>query len=273
MRQLKTTHIQKLINHPTPSSFEAIPVDRLKKTLTKEERQLLSYTKISASNRPIAHLNDNEIIELSRRVRREVLKRLGLRVGNEYEEAEIIRGIFDQIKKYYFLNLGEIIFAIDKALDGKFLRDGQNQVFFTLSNLAIWLDKYVQEMRKPVLQKHSRLLQDLDVPSQPPPLEVIKADQIKIVNEHIGIRKSGGELCSWGLSNLFDILVSTNIYHPTDFDWDEAKQKAEIKRRVIGEGNKLIFVKNLLYQNFIDKMAHNGMFLAENGEIVKEKYN
>lgn len=270
MRQLKTLHIQKLINLPSQLSAELIPIERIDKTFTKDERQILNYTKVSISNRPIAHLNQSEIIELARRVRREVLKRLGLRVGSEMEEAEIIKGICDQISKFDFLNAGEIILAIDKALDGKFLKEGQNQVYFTLSNLAIWIDKYIQEFRNPVLKRHSRLLQDLDVPSQPPPLEVIKADQIKIVNEHVSIRKSGGELCSWGLSNLFDILVSTNIYHPTDSDWEEAKQKAEIKRRVIGDANKLIFAKNLLYRKFIDKMVLNCMVLSENGEIVKE---
>lgn len=240
--------------------------------LSKEELKIFRVSKANVNNPKIDSLPYREVEAIAKRIRKESLGRLGHSAKTEQAETEVLRYIVQAIRKFPNLTVSEVIFAVDRGLDGEYLREGE-VLFFSASNLVKWIRGYMAETKTPVMKKAARLNQDQqeEPEERTPTVEEERKMAIEVINMYLDMRKSNPEhRVTWGTCSLFNDLSRLGIYCHTEAEREKAKRKIREKRPGIRGENLEKEMRNYLYNSFIDSLLAFSMRLDSKGEVVPD---
>lgn len=264
------THISSLVPQGLrPGGTDLSMVSQPEK-LTEKEHQIAKATRVTPQNPRIGQTTQQQREVVARRIRKESLGRLGHNAKLEQEETEVLRYIVTTILKYPTLTVAEIIHAVDRGLDGEFLREGQ-VLFFSIANLSLWLKAYIAETKAPVMKKLARLQQDDKTEGPGPSYAERKALAIKVINMYLDMRKANPEhRVEWGCSSIFDDLSRLDLYTHSDDEKAEAINEIRRLRPNIDPETLVTEMKKRLYNSFIDSLLMFQNRLGADGRPVQD---
>lgn len=91
-----------------------------------------------------------------------IIKVANVKLSSKLKEPGPYKDMLDQIctdlkKKFATYTVAEILFAVDAGLDGDFRSSEDSMVYFSPSNLIIWIRKWVELVKTPVMKKVSNV--------------------------------------------------------------------------------------------------------------------
>lgn len=240
--------------------------------LTPSEMAVVKASVPNECSPRVSELDALQLVKFSSAIRKNINLRLGLKIekGQEEDEEDIIAGISFAIQKHRNLTTKEIERAVDKALDGDFLSDGQTFVYFNLANFSLWIKAYINT-KLPVIKKHAQLLHQL--PQAPIPKmseeEIIKS-RCEIANMYLDSRKANPLYKIPGGATLYDGLDELGIIKLSLDRKKELYRNAKLLNPAANDEVWKIEAKELAYNQFINDMLQNGFRLDEVGELVAD---
>lgn len=251
------------------SSIEISPMNLVEK-LTGVENQIVANAQSSERNPRIKEMHWESVLLLCRRIRKLVFVKLGLNPLSESDEDLIVQEMVKVINKHSGLTKNEILSAADKGLDGDYLKEGQNSVFFSVSNFALWIKAYIEETKKPVMKKHAQYVAQLPESRIELTEEEQKCNAIELVNMYLDERKRDENHRVSGAAVLFRRLEYFGI----------AKLNLEEKTAIYQRAKKVLpsgtpeqwqdLARNIAYNQFIENLLDFGLKLNEDGNTVED---
>ncbi len=271
---MATTHIGAAITQALTSKPGPVDLAESNQTekLSGKEQAIVRATQTSPQNPRIVHMGQAQLGQLATRTRQAISLRLGQHAKVEATEEQVLRYMVQTFQKFPSLTLNEIIYAIDRALDGDYLKEGQTFVYFSISNLALWLKAYIGETKSPAMQKLARLQQDEKTEASTPSEAEQKTLAIKVVNQYLDARKADKEhRVMYRVSPLYDDLARFGIYEASEEEKREVIQEIRKWRPNIEREVLIREAKGKIYNSFIDSLLLFQTRLGADGKPIHDE--
>ena len=226
--------------------------------------ELMPTEKIIYHNSQLAKVNTfnnagkvvlvNKIIEMAS---------LMLRTNSGDKDIEDLqKQLLIHLDRFKFLSGDEILFFTNKGLSGDYL-EGNQFVFFNVSNWLQWGKKFIDNEKAEVMKKialSAKVEESKPIPTD----KEMKAEAIRIANNYILKTKEKSDLglvyeFIGGLNYLYDVVDSFGFILFTP----------ERKQKIYNDCNQDVnLAKSEAYKLWITEMAEAGLSLDENGEMV-----
>lgn len=220
----------------------------------------------------IGEMGPDELVSFAQQLRKDVVLRLGLNINNSSaeEEFKIIAEIGKTIWKYKGMTKKEIQNAVDRALDGEYLASGQTTVFFSITNLSIWIKIYLNAVRAPVMKKYLQFKYQVEEENRPE-LNRDEAFEMRVrtVNGFLEQRKIKPSHRIFGRS-LFDGLEESGITFLNEEDRNEYLKIARVENPKGSPDIWEITIRAIAYNNFISDLLDFGLRLGPDGKPVED---
>lgn len=243
-----------------------LPVEKL----TTIENQIVTNAESSEKNPRIREMHWESVLFLCRRIRKLVFIKLGLNPLSQSDEDLIITEMVKVINKHSGLTKNEILSATDKGLDGDYLKEGQNSVFFSVSNFALWIKAYIEDTKKPVMKKHAQFMAQLPEARVELTEEEHLKSAIETLNMYLDTRKKDAAHRVSGAAVLFRRLEYFGI---TKLNLEEKTSIYQRAMKVLPGGTPdqlQDLARNIAYNQFIDNLIEFGLRLDENGNTIED---
>lgn len=243
-----------------------LPVEKL----TTIENQIVTNAESSEKNPRIREMHWESVLFLCRRIRKLVFVKLGLNPLSQSDEDLIITEMVKVINKHSWLTKNEILSATDKGLDGDYLKEGQNSVFFSVSNFALWIKAYIEDTKKPVMKKHAQYIAQLPESKTEPTEEEQRKNAIDLVNMYLDERKKNEAHRVAGGAILFRRLEYFGI---AKLNLEEKTSIFQQAKKVLPNGTAEMWkdlARNIAYNQFIGNLIDFGLRLDENGNTIED---
>jgi hypothetical protein len=179
--------------------------------LPKVEQEIYNASK----GELIKNLEDDSVLNLASKVMSLAKFKLGTKDVNASEEQAQILMLVDDIKEMQVLTQAEILNGLKKGLNGEYLNQGENVVFFSSSNFVRWIKKYQQDknevMRKITMAKKEEPVKPVPSDSE---LKKMAINQINFYADKLKEAKDNDKKFNWiagGLHELYKMLIRFDI--------------------------------------------------------------
>ena len=147
-----------------------VPVE-VEKKLQPLDRKIVSLARPDKSYNPkMSEQSAGQWKELIDNILLKAQVKLSLKPKTKEENTLLMACINEDLgTKFGPLTRLEVYAALDAGLDGKFLKEGESNVFFNPSNLVQWIKAWIAEVKQPVMSRVNALkveTHELVVPSE-----------------------------------------------------------------------------------------------------------
>lgn len=268
---MQTIHISQAIPGALQKSEVLAPEVLVK--LLPSEVAIVTASIPTEKNVRVESMDADALVTFAQQIRREIVLRLGLKIQSEEDEAEIVTGLSKAIFKHKLLTRREIQIAVDKALDGDFLKENDGFVHFTLTNFSLWIKTYIQETKSPVMKKHAQLKHQEEKPKPAPAPYQQFQGAIDIINMYLDLRKTDPEHRAMAAAPLYVEAVEFGIIVPDREEkrqiWNDVLQAYPKK----GNSFHVDMARNIAYNRYIDSLLEYGYRLGADGKVIEDTTN
>lgn len=146
--------------------------------LTKSE--VIIYN--ASTKQKIMYLSEEEKARIANTIISMAKVRLSLKDRAKHEDAVESQMIFSDLNKFDFLTEDEVLLALENGLNGSYLKDFENNVFWNPSNFVLWVKRYCLE-KNDVMRKVTNA-KPADYIRHTPKDEEIKQQGILCANDY-----------------------------------------------------------------------------------------
>lgn len=195
--------------------------------LTKSERKIALATITSEENPKVKNMNAAQIESTLD----SILLKASVRLGHKEKtglDAEALRmELNEDLGRFVNLTRTEIYQAVDNGLNGEYKTREDEVIYLSPSNFVQWIKSYIEQTKKPVMQKVSRAAQDLKTEDVPVPTEKesIQTRFALLLKASVDYFEKGEVFHDHG-GLLYDLLTKFDLLQPVDPEGDEVKKAA-----------------------------------------------
>jgi hypothetical protein len=265
---MMTQQIRQVIPDAIQRASEITPYHVEK--LSPSELAMVKLSIPSDKNPKICDMDAINMAVFAGKIRKDIVLRLGLNITKEEDEAEVkfVSEIAKHIVKHKNLTKNEIICAVDKALDGDFLIEGQTFVHFTLANFSLWIKAYIKT-KAPVMSKHLQLIHQV----KEPVIELSDEERVKlacgVANMYARDRRADPSHRVAGGAVLWQNIEDLRIFTMQQEDRVALVKLFKGLYPEATESEIVIHCQNAAYNMLIADLVEMDMMLDDEGKAVK----